>query len=326
MSCKQPKIGYELPADYLKMTLGGSPNSKVSPNDYKIRMQDSNLKKIKIIPKKSSHRDFRFTSSIESYHKSKEVLIEKQKKNSEYKLSYNNLAESVHIGADKLMDREKYSKLKVSKISKIYEKIDKKLETIQKFSGSDVANDYFEIFEEIIKHDVMFSGYLKKIKAGLKNWHDKNDGLLEYCRSLEKKLEEKQSLINKHFISNRHDTSKPAEPQEITHLNVPTYKLVPLDEYNKENIEKFKMTIRELEMKNSEYLQRIEDLENSQRTHEENEKKYSLLLKALNDRGYPIHEIYSKDVLFNKNLHPPKPQLPEESIFLSSDESQLLSP
>ena len=242
------------------------------------------------------------------------------------------MTESSHISADKVLDREKYSKLKDSKISKFYGKIDKKLETIEKFSGSDVANDYFEILEEIIKRDVLFGAYLKKIKTGLKNWYDKNEGLLEYCESLEKKLEEKQSLINKHFISNRHDISKSEEPQEMIHLgstmpiNVPIYKLVPLDEYNKENSEKFRTTIRELEIRNSEFLNQIKELESRQSSFEEKEKKYSLLLKALNDRGYPIHEVYSKDVLSNFNLQPPNPQLTDESIFLSSEESQILSP
>jgi hypothetical protein len=332
MSCKRPNIGYELPADYIKIALGGSPNSKMSSNDYKIRVKDSNPRKIRVVPKKSSHRDLRFTSAMETYNKPKELISEKHKKRSEYKLLYNNLAESSQNGVEKLLDKEKYLKSKDSKISKFYEKIDKKLETIQKFSSSDVANDYFEIFEEIIKRDVLFGGYLKKIKSGLKNWYDKNEGLLEYCTSLEKKLEEKQSLINKHFISNRNNISKSAEPQEFIHLNntisfnIPTYKLVPLDEYNKENIENLKITINELEIINNKYLQKIEELENCQKISEEKETKYSLLLKALNDRGYPINEIYSKDVLFNHTLNPPKQLISEDLIFLSSDESQILSP
>jgi len=80
MSCKRPKIGNELPAEYLKIALGASPASKVSSNSYKVRVQDMNLKKMKFIPKKSSHRDFRITSNIDTYYKSKEGLNEKQKK------------------------------------------------------------------------------------------------------------------------------------------------------------------------------------------------------------------------------------------------------
>jgi hypothetical protein len=47
------------------------------------------------------------------------------------------------------------------------------------------------------------------------------------------------------------------------------------------------------------FQQRIKELEKDQIEFREKEIKFNLLLKALHDRGYPVNEIYEKDVLIS---------------------------
>lgn len=306
MSNRKPKFPSELITESYKCAIGPSPVNKVSSNEYRIRQNES-LKKSSKIANKNSSRDLRITSSIDNYYKTKEVHSEKHKKFNDIRISCNNLPDPNHSLAENMLEKDKYLRVKNLK-NNFHVKIEKKLESIQKFLNSGAICEYFEIFDEIIKRDILFGSYLKRIRAGLRDWYDKNEGLLEYCSFLEDKLNKQQSLINKHFISNRHEISKSAEPDEILSFSntlsssIPAYKFIPLNQYSDPDcVEKLKITVKDLEARNAEYQKIVEDLENSQKAFVVKEQKFNLLLKALHDRGYPIEEIYSKDVLSIKS-------------------------
>lgn len=310
MSNRKPRLQSELSTDSHKYSIGPSPISKISSNEYRIR-QNEPYKNTKKSNKKASSKDLRITSSIDNYYKNKEIHSEKHKKFTDIRISCNNLPDSNFSLIDNMLEKDKFLRVKNLKNS-FHIKIEKKLENAQKFSNSVAVNDYFDIFEEIIKRDVLFGSYLRKIKTGLMNWYMKNEGLLEYCAFLEDKLNKQQSLINKHFISNRHEISKSAEPAEPDdHLNlcntlpnsIPTYKFIPMNEKSEfDTIEKLKQTVKDLESSNTACQKIIKELENSQQAFIIKEKKFNLLLKALHDRGYPIEEIYSKDVLSQNSI------------------------
>ena len=60
-----------------------------------------------------------------------------------------------------------------------------------------------------------------------------------------------------------------------------------------------------------EFLVKIQKLEYEVKEYKEKENKYERLICALKNRGYPIEEVYSKDVMWLGNEELPKSSTPE---------------
>jgi hypothetical protein len=189
-------------------------------------------------------------------------------------------------------------------------KLEKKLLLLQKFDNFEVAEEYFEVLDEIIERDLLFGSFLKKIRNGLRMWYERNREMTEYCRSLETKLVEKQSIINQYLITNRHDFSifneleENNEKAQTCKIESQKYVFVPLVNWEdaKKKLEVFDTQVNCLKKELSDQIvfqQRIKELEKDQIEFREKEMKFNLLLKALHDRGYPVNEIYEKDVLIS---------------------------
>ncbi|OMJ78518.1 hypothetical protein SteCoe_21621 [Stentor coeruleus] len=167
-----------------------------------------------------------------------------------------------------------------------------KLNVLEKSSVSLSLYKYFEIFDEIISKDYVFGNVLKRIKNALMEMKTIIDQSNEYIQSLELKIAEKQSTITQMLIGKADDFSK-------TQNNTSTYKISdfedPVLDHYLEDPEESKVMKDEIEKLNNQ----IKDMQKDAEVMIEKEKKYASLISALRDRGYPIEEVYIKDVYWS---------------------------
>lgn len=167
-----------------------------------------------------------------------------------------------------------------------------KLDAIEKISKTTSISKYLEIFDEVIKRDHIFGKILKRIKDAIFEWKTFCDQSHDYIHSLELKISEKQSIINQMIITKKHNISKFCE--------------TPLTERSQETNDKLLYTLMPekewglLKDEISKLNKKIKDMQEEVKTMNEKEKKYTKLISALRDRGYPVEEVYMKDVCWER--------------------------
>lgn len=172
------------------------------------------------------------------------------------------------------------------------EDLHNKLDALEKDSVSISLSKYLEIFDEVISKDYVFSDVLKRIKNALMEMKALIDQSHEYIQSLELKISEKQSTINQMLIDKADDYAK-------TQNYSSAYKISDFEnmvfDYCIEDQKESKIMKDEIESLNN----KIKDMQKDAETMIEKEKKYTSLISALRDRGYPIEEVYIKDVCWS---------------------------
>lgn len=169
--------------------------------------------------------------------------------------------------------------------------INNKLDILEQKPQSTSIIDYLELFEVIISKDHIFGNSLKRIKNAIYNWKIFCDQSHEYIRSLEMKISEKQSFINRMIMGKLHNNSKicdsPIDKSSDTgngDMEKPLYIIIPVTEINS------------LKEENLQLNTKIENMMKEISSMAMKEKKYAELISALRDRGYPIEEVFLKDV------------------------------
>ncbi|OMJ75224.1 hypothetical protein SteCoe_25663 [Stentor coeruleus] len=169
--------------------------------------------------------------------------------------------------------------------------INNKLNILEKKPQSSSISEYLELFEIIISKDHTFGSLLKRIKNAIYDWKLFCDQSHEYIRSLEMKISEKQSFINQMIINKVYYNSRNCDSPIDKSCDIrngdtekPLYIIIP--EYE----------INFLKEQNSQLNTKIESMMKQMSTIVEKEKKYAELISALRDRGYPIEEVFLKDV------------------------------
>lgn len=168
--------------------------------------------------------------------------------------------------------------------------INEKLDSLEKDQAKNPITGYLEVFEEVINKDHIFGKVLKRIKEAFTKFITLNEQTYEYIYSLELKLAEKQSTINQMVMAKAHDISKiPETPRTERSTNnydagSQLYTIVP------------QMEFKFLKDENDHLNKKIKTMQEEANAMEEKEKKYTSLISALRDRGYPVEEVYLKDV------------------------------
>ena len=173
-----------------------------------------------------------------------------------------------------------------------FDQINNRLNQLETRSILEGISSYFEVFDYIIENDALYGKILKKIRSGFNEWKKYSDESLDSLGKLKKQLEEKESIINEMVIEKKHLFSYNVESQHVDYQEASSYssnlqyKFIPEDKWNSLNYD----------IQN--YADKIKDLEAKLEKYCENEKKYSNLISALKNRGYPVEEVYKTDILW----------------------------
>ncbi|OMJ83530.1 hypothetical protein SteCoe_15564 [Stentor coeruleus] len=180
------------------------------------------------------------------------------------------------------------------------ENFHKKLDILEKHSVSISLSEYFEVFDEIISKDCTFGDVLKRIKNALIEMKSLITQSNEYIQSLELKIVEKQSIINQMLIGKTENFIRTQSNFSV--CKIPDFEDSVLD-YSSEYQKESKIMKDEIENLNN----KIKDMQKDAEAMKTKDKKYTSLISALRDRGYPIEEVYMKDVCWpledNKGEH-----------------------
>ena len=294
--------------DRSKNPISKSPVFKNLPTEVKSNLHQSQVKRLKGLPKKSSVKCIQIISSNSINIAARESTSENRRKLGDL-LAPQNFNPYIQF-SESLTNKKRYINLKDSNINSFMIKLDKKLESIQRSADINSIEPYFEAFDHVIERDAMFGNLLKKIRNGLKMVLEKYLEIDEYCKTLEIKLSEKQSLINQFLITKLNDISlrneienevlieddKKHQIEEQRYISVPYYQWNEINFKLNESLE----IIKKLEIENQRVNNEIGKMKEAEKmlvVYKDKELKFNLLLQALSDRGYPIQEIYSNDVL-----------------------------
>ena len=309
MSNRKAVVIGEMILDRSKNPISKSPVFKNLPTENKSNLYQSQVKRLKGLPKKSSVKCIQITSSNSINIAARESTSENRRKLGEL-LAHQHSNPYIQFN-ESLTNKRKQINLKDSNINSIIMKLDKKLESIQRSADIKSFEPYFEVFDNVIERDIMFGNILKKIRNGLKAVLEKYIEFDEKFKDLENKLSEKHPLMDKFLIKKRNDISlhneienelwtedleKKHQIEENKYISIPFYQWSEIHSKINEASEK----IRRLEIENQEAKNEIEKIKEAEKTllaYQDKETKFNLLLQALSDRGYPIQEIYSNDVL-----------------------------
>ncbi|OMJ76352.1 hypothetical protein SteCoe_24294 [Stentor coeruleus] len=163
-----------------------------------------------------------------------------------------------------------------------------KLDTLEKTSVNTSISKYLEIFDEVIIKDHTYGKILKRIKNAIFEWKNFCDQSHDYIYSLELKLSEKQSIISRMITNKMRSTNKDCETP-LTERNQEVNDKLPYTLMPEKELKSFKDEIDKLNKK-------IKEMQEEIKTMNDKEKKYTKLISALRDRGYPVEEVYMKDV------------------------------
>ena len=309
MSSRKPIVASEISIDRSKYPVSKSPAFKNLPVEVKSQIYQSQVKRLKALPRKSSVKYIKFTSSNSISTAARESYSENRRKVGDLLASQN--SNPYLQFNESLTKKKKQVNLKYSSINSFMAKLDKKLDLLQNSIDLKSLDLYLSALDNIIERDAVFGSILKKIRNGLKIIYDKYSEVDEYCKSLEIRLSEKQSIINQHLINKRNDVSLLNEIEnERNYLDVKEkntmeeskYISVPYQQWIEVNyrLDDVNEKARKLENENLEMGKdgdKVKSLELEIVILKEKESKFNILLQALTDRGYPIQEIYSTDVL-----------------------------
>lgn len=306
MSSRKPVVASEISMDRQKYPNSKSPAFKNLPVEVKSQIYQSQVKRLKALPRKSSVKYIKFTSSNSISIAARDSYSDNRRKVGEL-LSSQNSNPYLQF-SETLTKKKKQINIKYSNINNFIHKLDKKLDLLQNSIDLKSIDSYLTVLDNVIERDLVFGNILKKIRNGLQIIFDKYCEVDDYCKNLEIKLSEKQSIINQYMINKKNDFglfskienedeakySKVVENNEMNY--VPREQLIEVNNMLNDAYEK----VRKLEIENlkmNEEVDKMVSLEQEIVVLKEKESKFNLLLQALTDRGYPIQEIYSKDVL-----------------------------
>ena len=162
---------------------------------------------------------------------------------------------------------------------------------------------YFELLEEIAHEDTIFGSLIMKIINRLYEWKNELENVSKNTNLLGLQSSKKGSVIN--MLINEKNlkcTTLDMLPKITSSINESLLESqAPLEHYKFLPLEEWKI----LEEKGEKLEKDNKILQEQLKTYHEKEIKYSKLLTALNDRGYPVHQVYMKDVNFNEGYSKP---------------------
>ena len=186
--------------------------------------------------------------------------------------------------------------------------LEEKLKSLAKLPIESIVQDCFKIFEEIIEKDLIFSKPLKILKQVLEEWEMIKRKNLESVEGLKAKLldankkiavmmEDRKFLDRRmHQISQENlDLVKSLEESEAAYADIEE-KLIRVTDFNVDKVDKSQENWKALVLENKSYTEIVKKMKADLKSFKDKESKLLKLVVAMKNMGYPVEEIYNKEV------------------------------
>ena len=182
------------------------------------------------------------------------------------------------------------------------ENFEEQLRILQTIDILEAITGYFKILDEIIGKSYIFGRVLQSVRSGILRWKEVTDKYARDFSNLERQNAEQESVITALNAEKKHlhseNTHRSGEVIKDEKLDNPLYKFIPESNCNLFLAEK------------QDFIEKIQKLESELKVQQVKEVKYEKLISALKNRGYPVEEVYSKDVMWFETESLLKPSTP----------------
>lgn len=186
-----------------------------------------------------------------------------------------------------------------------------KLKSLRKLPIESSITEYFKIFEEIIEKDKAFRKPLNLIKQALSDWELIKKRNLDSVESLKRQLNDaniKISALNedRKYLDRRMnqitqenlELVKSLEESEAAYTEIEE-KLLKVADFRVDKLEKSEENWKALVMENKAYLDIMKKMKTDLKSYKSKESKLLKLVLAMKNRGFPVEEVYNKEVYGN---------------------------
>lgn len=192
-------------------------------------------------------------------------------------------------------ENNKLPKVRIRRISEFHEKFEKKWIGCRGLTGSEKFQACVDLLDGIIQEDFLFGSYLMRIKNDLQGWK-KNFDVEGEKKCLSPGFGAVRQSVNVKRVASRKKLSIKVLPNSRKNLNITIQddvyvrsSLIP--EFKPKNCDQIEINL------NKEVEDSLKALQEENEILKAKQLKYDQLINALNNRGYPIDEIYENDVL-----------------------------
>lgn len=186
--------------------------------------------------------------------------------------------------------------------------IEERLKNLAKLPMESTISEYFLVFEEIIDKDSMFKKPLILIKQAFYEWEIIKKKSLESVESLKKQLIDANKKIavlveDRKFLDRRMqqisqenlDLVKSLEESDAAYEEIES-KLIKVTDFRVDNVEKNEDTWKALVLENKAYVEVVKKMESDLKSFKSKENKLLRLVFAMKNKGFPVEEVYNKEV------------------------------
>jgi hypothetical protein len=185
---------------------------------------------------------------------------------------------------------------------------EEKLKALAKLPMENVIQEYFKVFEEVIEKDLYFAKPLRLIKIALEEWEMIKRKSLESVEGIRKQLNDANKKIavmmedrkfldrRMHQISQENlDLVKSLEDSEAAYTDIEE-KLLKVTDFKVDKIQKTEENWKALVLENKSYSEIVKKMKADLKSYKSKESKLLKLVVALKNQGYPVEDIYNKEV------------------------------